>query len=84
MRLRGVRRDQQIAAAVRHVRARLYRRPMGPRGMAVAHRSADQMAPVLEGCVMILFYLACATVAAPLGLKVLAVMGWLPDLSDRE
>jgi hypothetical protein len=33
---------------------------------------------------MILFYLAAATVAAPLGLKVLAVMGWLPELGDRE
>ncbi len=31
---------------------------------------------------MILFYLAAATVAAPLGLKVLAVMGWLPRFDD--
>jgi hypothetical protein len=33
---------------------------------------------------VILFWIAALTVAAPLGLKVLAVMGWLPELGDRE
>ena len=31
---------------------------------------------------MILFWIAVLTVAAPLGLKVLAVMGWLPRFDD--
>lgn len=31
---------------------------------------------------MILFWIAALTVAAPLGLKVLAVLGWLPGFDD--
>ncbi len=31
---------------------------------------------------MILFWIAALTVAAPLGLKVLAALGWLPRFDD--